>query len=109
MKFSQVNECKSKIVNALNKAVNEMLDQLQANELSNAANGQNMIVDLVPGYFEAKLAFHFPAHNGTNGDKPWHIVCHPVVFLKRDAYSDEELKELQEDLKAKRPEPFPST
>lgn len=89
MKYSEVSELKEKIMLSLSKAVNEMLDQLQYNELAQAARGEKN-VNLQLGHFDAKLTMDLPKHYGSNGEG-FHIICNPVVTINKDAYRNEDL------------------
>lgn len=90
MKFSEIPEIKNKIMVALNKSVNEMLDQLQANELAMAGAKGDGNIDLEVGYFNAELVMDFPQYHGSNGEG-FKIFCSPSVKIKPDFYLDEDL------------------
>lgn len=100
IKFSEISNVKSKIMESLEKAVNEMLDQLQANELMMAADASNQYISLEPAYFDAKLVMDLPEHCGSNG-KGFHIMCNAVVILKKDHYLNEDLQKSRYLLKEK--------
>jgi len=95
MKYSEIAHLKKKMMTMLENAVDQCLNQLQANEHVQAAKAQikaneeghagtTDIVDLQPGYFDAALALDFPKGYGTNGEG-FVIVCNPVITLK-DVY-----------------------
>jgi hypothetical protein len=100
MKYSQVSETKSKIMQALEKAVDEMFDQLQANEFAQAVDNKNVYPNLEPGYLDAMLVMDFPKYCGSNS-KGFHIICNPVVMLKKDTYYDKNLAKARSSLQEK--------
>jgi hypothetical protein len=98
MKYSQANELKAKIMRILENAVDNMFDQIQANEYwqaheqleNNNGGGTMRNVDLQPGYFDAKLWLDFPAGVGSN-NKGFEMASNPTLTIKEGIYATQGL------------------
>jgi hypothetical protein len=95
MKYSEIAQIKETIMKTLEKSVDNMLDQVQADEFNQVleeddrvnkirAKGDNVskqIIDLRPGYFDACIVIDFPKHIGSNGEG-YIVFSNPTVPLR---------------------------
>lgn len=90
MLYTEMNKTKQQIMAKLEQSVDNMFEQLQANEL-----GQQRILpteaiaNLQVGTFEAYLIFDIPRHLGTNSwtdNKSWTIYCNPTYQFDEYRY-----------------------
>lgn len=88
MKFSEVGNIKKKMMETLEKAVDEMLNQVQYNEFSQARvafDEKTKIwseVNLKPTFFNAALVLEFPKYHGSNGEG-FEVFCNPITELDK--------------------------
>lgn len=99
MKFSEVSKTKEAIMSVLEKAVDEVLDQLQANQEIQAAANDTM-PNLVPGLLDVKMVLDLPKHEGTNGEG-FKIACNPIVMLK-NVYLHEGIVDVRKEINSKK-------
>lgn len=98
MKYSEIAKLKATIMETLEKSVNELLDQVQANEQQQVLDEKERVaeirrtgkivfeqpIDLQAGFLEAAIVLDFPEYQGSNGNG-FVMFCNPIVSLK-DSY-----------------------
>lgn len=91
MYFKQMVRAKEKIMTTLDKAIDEIFTQLEANEkaaLENSDPNSKEFIDLQPDQLNVKFLLRIPVTNGTTSE--FSIYCNPVIKLTREEFFDKE-------------------